>query len=115
VHLELDDLLLVDGTLNLLGNLGGLSVLASLEEALSVVELVLLDLREELGKLVIMLGSCSVVLNVEAAVGEQGESRTVTRAELDLVGQDADNLQTRVGQTESTVLTSWYLPSPMRV
>ena len=78
--------------IDLLGNLGRLLVHASLEKALGMVELVLDDIRVELGELIVHVSSARIVLHVEVAVSEEGKSGTVARRELKLIGEDADDL-----------------------
>ena len=71
VSLKLQDLLSVLGVLNLLGNLGSFLIHASLEETLGMVKLVARDIRVELGKLIILISSISIVLNIEVAMSEE--------------------------------------------
>ena len=92
VHLKLKNLVLILRVVNLLGDLGGFLVHASLEQALSVIQLVLDDVGVELGQLVVHVGGAGVVLNIEVAVCQQGKSGTVPRRELKLIGEDADDL-----------------------
>lgn len=92
MHLELQDLVGVIRVIDLLGHLRRLLVHAGLEEALGVVELVLDDIGVELGELVVHIRCAAVVLNVEIAVGQQGKCRSVAWGELELVGEDADDL-----------------------
>ena len=78
--------------IDLLSNLGRLLVHAGLEKALGMVELVLDDIRIELGELIVHVSSTRIVLHVEVAVSEEGKSGTVARRELKLIGEDADDL-----------------------
>ena len=57
-----------------------------------MVKLVLDHVRVELSQLIVHVGCASVVLNIEVAVGEQGKGSSVSGAELELVGEDADDL-----------------------
>ena len=93
VDLELDDAVSVGGVFNLLGNLASLGVEAGLEEALRVVEFVLGHVGVELGELVVHVGRVSVILHVEVAVGEETECSARTGRELQLVGEDCDDLR----------------------
>ena len=70
MDLKLDDFLLVEVTFDLLSNFGCLSVHASFQQTLGVVELVLLHIWEELCKLVIVFSGSSIILHVEVAVCE---------------------------------------------
>jgi hypothetical protein len=63
--LELKDLLSVVGVFDLLDHLGSILVHGSLKQALSVVELVAVHIREELGELIVAVGCVSIVLNLE--------------------------------------------------
>ena len=85
MSLELENLVGVFWILNLLGNFRCFLIHSSLEQALSVVELVLSDIWVEFRKLVIHIGCASIVLDVEITVSEEGKSRAVSWTELELV------------------------------
>ena len=91
-NLKLKNFVCVILILNGLANLLGFLVHGSLEEGLSVVHLVLVNLWEELGKLIIHICRVTVVLNLIIAVSEKGEGSSVSWLELKLVGEDVDNL-----------------------
>ena len=95
VHLELENLFCVIRVVDLLGHLGCLLVQAGLEQALGVVQLVLDHVRVELGELVVHVRGATVVLDVEVAVGQQGECRPVSWRELELVGEDTNDLSSK--------------------
>ena len=82
VHLQLHNLLSVLWMVDLLGHFRGFLVHTGLEQALSMVKLVLDHVRVELSQLIVHVGCASVVLNVEVAVGEQGKGSPVSGAEL---------------------------------
>ena len=92
VHLELEDLVRVLGVVDLLSHFLGFLVHASFEQALSVVKLVLNHVWVELGKLIVHISGVTIVLNVKVAVSQQGKSSSIPWAELQLIGQDANNL-----------------------
>ena len=76
--LQLEDLVCVLWIFDLLSNLRRFLVHASLEEALSMVELVLGDVWVELCQLIVHVGSGAVVLDVEVAVSQEGEGSAVS-------------------------------------
>ena len=96
--LELDYLVLVLGTGDALAHLEGLLVHATLVQALGVIDLVVLCVWEETGQLVVHVGRVLEVLHMVIAVAQQAEGRSVARVELELIGQDVDDVH---------VLLSW--------
>ena len=57
-----------------------------------MVQLVLDDIRVELGQLVVHFSRAAVVLDVEVAIGQEGKSGAISRRELELVRQDGNDL-----------------------
>ena len=57
-----------------------------------MVKLVLGYIWEELGELIVVFGGLCIVLDVEIAVGEEGECSATTRLELELVVEDVYDL-----------------------
>lgn len=92
MNLELQDLVGVFLALDLLGNFACLRVSSSLQERLGMVKFVLVYVGVELGELVVHLSGVSIVLDVEVAMTEKTEGSSVSRRELKLVVQDANNL-----------------------
>ena len=62
-----------------------------------MVQLVLSDIRVELGELIVHVSSRAVVLDIEIAVGQQRQGGAVSGRELELVRQDTDNLYGKSG------------------
>ena len=83
--LELENLVGVFWIFNLLGNFGCFLIHSSLEQALSMVKLVLSNIWIEFSELIIHVGCASIVLDVEITVSEQGKSRAISWTELELV------------------------------
>ena len=92
VHLKLQDSFCILLRLDLLYHFGCFVVQASLEQTLRMVHLVLVDIGIELRQLVIHICRTCIILNIEVAVTEQREGCTVSRTELQLVVQDANDL-----------------------
>lgn len=92
VHLQLRDLLCIFWRVNLLRNLGGFQIEASLQETLCVVEAILGHIWVKLAQLVVHVGSLRIVLYVKVAVGEEGESGAISRRKLQLICQDSNYL-----------------------
>jgi hypothetical protein len=69
--LQLENLVGVVLVFDRLGDLQGFLVHGGLEQALSVVHFVLVDVWEEFGELVVHVCSISVILNLEVAVSEE--------------------------------------------
>ena len=80
--LELENLVGVFWIFNLLGNFGCFLIHSGLEQALSMVKLVLSNIWIEFSELVIHVGSACIVLNVEVAVCQKRKGGAVTRTEL---------------------------------
>ena len=93
VSLNLEDLVGVLWVLDLLRDLGSFRVHAGLKQALCVVELVLGNVRVELGQLIVHVGGIGVVLDVEVAMGKEGKGGPIARTELQLVCEDSDDLK----------------------
>ena len=70
-----------------------------------MVQLVLLHIWEELCQLVVVVGSCSIVLDVEVAVGQEGEGGAVTWTELKLICEDSNHLYKSENGSEKSVVT----------
>lgn len=119
VHLQLENLFRVVWVIDLLGNLRGFLVHAGFEQALGMVKLVLDHVRVELGELVVHFGRVAVVLNVEVAIGEEGESCAVSWGELKLIVEDSDDLEmahtllVQIDNSWGRGLTSLYFWSRM--
>ena len=92
VHLKLKDLVSIVGVVDLLSNLRGFLVEASLKEALGMVEFVLDDVWVELGQLVVHVGCTAIVLNVEVAVGKQRKRGSISWRELEFAREDSNHL-----------------------
>ena len=78
VHLELQDFVGVVWMVDLLGHLRSFLVHASFEKALGMVELVLDDIRVELGELIVHIRGTTIVLDIEIAICKQGKSGPIS-------------------------------------
>ena len=70
-NLQLKHLVSVIRVLDLLAHLGCVSIQSSLEEGLSVVHFVGVNVRKEFGQLIVAVGSVTVVLNLEVREAQQ--------------------------------------------
>ena len=93
--LQLQDAVGEVGRLNLLQHLEYILIHGRLEQRLRMIQLVkvvAIDVREELGQLIIAVGCITVVLDLEVGIAKKGESGTVPGLELQLVREDGDDL-----------------------
>ena len=54
----------------------------SLEKRLSVIEFILINIREKLGQLIVAISSITIVLDLKVAVTKQRETSPISRLEL---------------------------------